>query len=327
MSKLSKKLTVIGNIFQTSTFNSLIKSYFSVEFFPSRLSETEIIDIIKDTNICIIGGSTKLTESIIQSATALELICFAGTQYETSLEQSLVDKYNIPIVNTPGINACAVSEHAIALTLDVFKKISYQNYYAKKGIEKKENVQEIRNAKIGIIGFGNIAQKVGSSLHCGFNAKVYYWSRTRKPEKEMELNIIYWEFDEIISESDVIILAIPETSETRGIIGITQFEKMKNSTVLINIARPHLVDPKALHYALSNNLIRASAFDGYYIKPLCSIKEDPYGLLSLSDDKFVITPHTAGQTEQALENVDKELFRKILLFYGLSLPNPMPVVV
>lgn len=318
MVEISKKVTVIGNIFKTSTFNISIKKLFSVDFIPSNSSENEIIEKLKYTNVCVIGGSTKITESILKTTTNLEVICFAGTQYETSIKPSLAKKFNIEIIYTPGINAWAVSEHTIALIFNILKKISYQNFYAKQKIIKKDIVPEIRDSIIGIIGFGGIGQLVGNSLRQGFGSKVHYWSRTRKPEKERELNIFHKEFNEIIAESDVIVLAIPETIDTKNIIGAKQFAMMKKSAILINTARPYLVDPTALYHALSNDIIKACAFDGYYIKQLNSTTEDPYGLLSLPDDKFILTPYTASRTNTTLEKVDGELFNKILAFYKID---------
>jgi lactate dehydrogenase-like 2-hydroxyacid dehydrogenase len=312
-----KKLTVIGTIFKTIP-QSIINNYFSVEFIPSSLAENEIAKKLASAEVCVIGGSTKITKEILDSAPALKLIGFVGTQFETSIDPKLAELYNIRIINTPGVNAWAVTEHTIALILDCLKQISYQSFYAKKGIPKKNIVSELKEAQIGIIGFGHIGHSLAKVLSQGFGSKVFYWNRTRKIEHEKALDIGYKDFDNIISDSDIIVLSIPLTQDTLNIINTREFSLMKNSAILINIARPQLVEPVALFHALHNNIIKSCAFDGYYNKFLNSQVEDPYGLLSLPDDKFILTPYTASRTHTTLAKMDSVLFDKILTYYGME---------
>lgn len=317
-----KKLTVIGNIFKTLPIYSILKNYFSVEFIPSNLLENEIAEKLISTDICVIGGSSKITKNILDAAPNLKLIGFVGTQYETSIDPNLAQQFNIQIINTPGVNAWAVTEHAIALIFDCVKKITYQNSYAKKRIMKKAVIPEIKDVQIGIIGFGNIGQTLGKVLRQGFGSNVSYWSRTRKMDKEIELNVTYKTFNNILSESDILVLSIPLTQDTTNIIAAKELALMKNSSILINIARPQLVDPDALYHALHNNIIGSCAFDGYYIKFLNPDIQDPYGLLALPDEKFILTLHTASSTNTTLEKMDSELFNKILAYYGIESPIP-----
>lgn len=315
-----KKLTVIGNILKTLPIYSILKNYFSVEFIPSNLLEHEIAEKLMSTDICVIGGSTKITKNILDAAPNLKLIGFAGTQFETSIDPNLAQQFNIQIINTPGVNAWAVTEHTIALIFDCLKKITYQNFYAKKRIMKKGVIPEIRDAQIGIIGFGNIGQTLGKILKQGFGSNVSYWNRTRKIDKEKEFNICYNTFNNILSESDIVVLSIPLAQDTANIIGAKELALMKKSSILINIARPQLVDPDALYHALHNNIIGSCTFDGYYIKFLNPDIQDPYGLLALPDDKFILTLHTACRTNTTLEKMDSELFKKILAYYGIEHP-------
>jgi phosphogluconate 2-dehydrogenase/gluconate 2-dehydrogenase len=157
---------------------------------------------------------------------------------------------------------------------------------------------EIRGTTAGIIGMGHIGRSISEVLHYGFQTSVLYFSRSRKPEVEAALGARLVDFETALAESDALFLALPETSGTSGMIGRDQLARMKASAILINIARPGLVDGKALYGALANNRIRAAAFDGYYMsKPYPRTpEEDPCGLLSLPDDKFLCTPHTASRS-------------------------------
>lgn len=115
----------------------------------------------------------------------------------------------------------------------------------------------------------------------------------------------------IFTESDVVSIHVPLTPETEGLIGKKQLSLMKPSTVLINTARAKIVDGHALYNTLVKGQIKGAAFDVYYDEPLPNPESDTYKLMSLPTDKFILTPHNAanspeamkGMSETALENV------------------------
>jgi lactate dehydrogenase-like 2-hydroxyacid dehydrogenase len=111
--------------------------------------------------------------------------------------------------------------------------------------------------------------------------------------------------EELLRMSDIVSLHCPLTKETMGLIGIEQLQMMKNSALLINVARAKLVDPEALSTALRDSTIAGCAMDGYYIEPAPSPEKDPYGLLELPDEVFLVTSHLAYLTEDSIRKMSE----------------------
>src|SRR5262249_58967312 len=120
--------------------------------------------------------------------------------------------------------------------------------------------REVQGAGLGIVGLGRIGAQVARRAR-GFNMTVLYHNRNRRPEMEAELGVRYRGFDELLAESDYIVLTVPLTPQTTGLIGRAQFEKMKPTAILVNVARGPVVDTAALTEALTSKRIYAAALD------------------------------------------------------------------
>src|SRR5690606_28446279 len=119
-------------------------------------------------------------------------------------------------------------------------------------------------------------------------------------------------------ESDVLFLSLPETDETRGMIGGAELARMKKTALLINPARPRLVDGHALREALASGTIRGAAFDGYYqSNPYPRTpQEDSFGLLSLPDERFLCTPHTASRNRKVWDDLFDRAIDNLIEFFS-----------
>jgi D-3-phosphoglycerate dehydrogenase / 2-oxoglutarate reductase len=104
---------------------------------------------------------------------------------------------------------------------------------------------------------------------------------------------------DILAKSDIISIHTPLTNETEGMIGIKELRMMKTSAYLINVARAHIVEKEALFSALSNKEIAGAAFDVYWDEPAATNEK----LLGL--DNFILTPHIAGWTTEAIDTITK----------------------
>lgn len=230
----------------------------------------------------------------------LKLIAFGGTGYQQYIDVAAATKMGIRVMNAPGANAQSVAEYAAALTLDAVRKVSFYNSNMKSGRKKILVTNEIGGLKIGLIGHGNINKRVHKILHRGFGADVKYWDYA--DPNGTPLNTI-------LRHSDIIIIAITENDKTRNFIDATKIAKMKNGAILINPARPNLVEPRALLAAIKSGKISAAAFDGLYET---SVREK---FLGLPDDKFIVAPHIAARTADALFNTDMMALAEIAKFF------------
>jgi D-3-phosphoglycerate dehydrogenase len=254
-------------------------------------SESELIEIIKDVDAVYLGGDDFYSETVLSQAKNLKLLSFGGTGYQLFIDDKAAKKFNIAITNTPGANSQSVAEMAIGLALDALRKITFTNKTLNRPVAR-----ELSALKIGLIGFGNINKIVYKILKNGFNADVRYWNRTGDTTP----------LDTILSESDMIFIAITSNSETKNFINAEKISKMKDGVILINPASAKLIDEDALLNALKSKKISVVAQDGD-----CNNSE----LMALPNDKFITTPHIAYRTKDAQNKTDMIAFQNIVDFF------------
>ncbi|MEZ4677531.1 MAG: D-glycerate dehydrogenase [Caldilineaceae bacterium] len=151
--------------------------------------------------------------------------------------------------------------------------------------------QEVYGSTLGIIGMGNIGTQLARRTQ-GFDMKVLYHNRSRRPETEAELGVIYAEKAALLREADFVVLTVPMTPATRHLIGRAELQMMKPTAVLVNVARGGVVDHNALLEALQNDWIYAAAIDVTEPEPL------PRDHPLLQQKNLVITPHLGSATRQ-----------------------------
>jgi glyoxylate reductase len=206
----------------------------------------------------------------------------------------------IPVGNTPGILDGATADLAFALLLAAGRRLAEGDRYARGPDFLHYDPgymlgREIHGSTLGIIGLGRIGAQVASRARA-FDMTVLYHNRRRR-EDEASLGIRYVPFDELLAASDYVVLTVPLTSETHGLIGRAAFARMKPTATLINVARGPVVDTSALTEALANRRIYAAAVDVTDPEPLP--RDHP--LLRL--DNLTITPHLGSATEQTRQRM------------------------
>ena len=255
------------------------------------MSEEEIVASIADKDAVYFGVDPYYSENILKQAKKLKVMAFAGVGYENYVDVAAARRLGIEIRNAPGVNAVSVAEFAVGLAIDALRKITFLN-----GGSGRIMSRELRNLKIGLVGFGNINRAVYKILTDGFGANVRYWNRTGEATP----------LDTVLSESDMIFIAITATEETKGFIGAKEIAKMKDGVILINPARPGLVEEAALLSALQSGKVAVVAQDGYY---------DDEEFKKLPSDRFIATPHIGAATEEARDGMDEAGARNIVEFF------------
>ena len=232
----------------------------------------------------------------------------------------------IAVTNTPGANAQSVAEFTIALMLGAVKRLVYLIECTRQGDWKEYATWNLQGKTLGVVGLGAIGSRVARIARNGFGMKILYTGRAPKSDLEGELQTQFVSLDELLQRSDIITLHASSSPETHGMIGDRQFRLMKQSSILVNAARPDLIDPVALRSALSECRIAAAAFDGYYKEPVPIASEDKYGLVALSSEFMLISPHTAYLTHDLVQNMtDMSLDSVIAVLEGRTpeyLVNP-----
>lgn len=226
----------------------------------------------------------------------------------------------IPVGNTPGILDGATADLAFSLVLAAGRRIVEGDRYARgpKFTHYDPTAilgREVHGSTIGIFGMGRIGEQVARRAR-GFDMRVLYCNRHRRPEVEAGVDATFVTKAELLAQADYIVLCVPLTPETRGLIGRAELAAMKPTATLVNVARGAVVDKDALTEALTAGRIFSAALDVTDPEPLP--RDHP--LLSL--DNLIITPHLGSATvqtrfrmaERSVENLMLGLEGKPLAF-------------
>jgi len=306
-----------------NAFNELNKKEkLNLEFIIPKTDERETIKkYLKEVEVAI-GGS--FSKENIEQAKKLKLIQipFAG-----------VDKLDFDLYkNCQGIYICnihsnrtAVTEHAFALILALAKNIVTNDRDLRlgrwHGLSTKEPTVQLQGKSLGVLGLGSIGWEIAKIGH-SLGMKVFALKR-KIEEKDIEKkNILEFlgekkDLEKVIKKSDFIVVTVPLTRETKGLIGKKELKLMKGK-YLINISRGVVIDEKALFKSLKEGNLAGAAIDTWYQYPSFKQKEispSKYDFHKL--DNIIMSPHTAGYTDKALEENIKFVFDNIVkIYYG-----------
>ncbi|WP_409227773.1 2-hydroxyacid dehydrogenase [Gudongella sp. SC589] len=204
--------------------------------------------------------------------------------------------------HSPGILDDTVADFVMGLLIATARRITELNSFVKGGRWKKvENNHlmglDVSGTKVGIIGMGRIGEEVARRCSLGFKMEVSYYNRSRKEGAEKELGISYKPMDELLAESDFVVLLTPLTDQTHHLMGEREFSLMKENAILINASRGPVVDEKALIGALKEKKIAGAGLDVYEKEPM----DEDNPLLQM--DNVVLSPHIAAGTQRTYDNL------------------------
>jgi glyoxylate reductase len=228
----------------------------------------------------------------------------------------------IRVCNTPDVLTQATADLGFALLLAAARQLSDAERFLRAGRWTGWDPWGFLGvpafgATLGIVGMGKIGSAVAARAR-GFEMRVLYHNRRRVPEeRERVLRAAYRSLDDLLRESDFVVLSTPLTAETRGLIGRERLGLMKPSAVLVNIARGEMVDEEALAAALASRRIFGAGLDVYEREP--SIHPD-----LLRAPSAVLIPHLGSATREARERMGRLATENLLAVLAGREP-PCPV--
>lgn len=267
-------------------------SDFEVTVHNAQMPQEDQIRWLNDADFLILFG-TPPTDAAIQNAKNLKLIQLVSAGYD-HLNVDLCKEMNIPIANNGGANSIDVAEHTIALILGFYRHMVEQDHNVRnnqyKNLQNGLHTYTIHDKTVGLIGLGNIGQRVAKLL-TAFGAKIIYTDAQQAPtEIEREYNATFTDLPDLLKQSDIVSLHVPLLDSTRNLIGTEQLAHMKSNALLVNTCRGGVVDQTALTEALQNKSILGAALDVQSSEP-----PDPKDPI-LQCDNVLLTPHSAGVT-------------------------------
>lgn len=254
---------------------------------------TELISRMKDAHIVVISN-IKLPAQVMQECPNLQLLSVAFTGLD-HIDLEYCKNHNIQVVNAAGYSTTAVSELAIGLMLDVYRKITELDAQTRKGSGRGQFLgRELRNKTVGVVGTGAIGIATIKLLQA-FGCKVLAYSRTEK-EDVKRLGVEYTSLENLMSQSDIVTLHVPLNDSTFHLVGEREISLMKSNAILINTARGNVVDIPALALALKEGKIAGAGIDVYETEPPL-----PSSHPLLECGNCVMIPHVGYATREAFD--------------------------
>ena len=255
-------------------------------------AEDQLIDALDGVELAITQMGP-FTERVLDSAPELRflVVCRGGP---VNVNVPAATKRGIMVASTPGRNAVAAAEHAVALTMGALRNLPRLQRTLEQGEWRSdlyaydECGRELDGSTVGLIGYGAIGQRVARVM-LAFGAQVLVADPYIDEAPE---GIELVELDDLLRRSDVVSLHARLTDQTRGLIGADQLALMPRGAVLVNTARGGLLDYDATVDALESGQLGAAAFDVFPAEPV------PAGSRLLTAPNVVMTPHLAGATRQ-----------------------------
>ena len=253
-----------------------------------------IIERLQGMDAAVITTSDPVDEEFLTRCPGLKAVCSASVGFN-HIDLEACTRHGVIATNTPGVLTDSVADMALCLTLATVRRLSEGERMVRakqwKGSHLKQLLgHDLHHATVGVCGFGRIGQAIAKRLR-GFDTKVLYTDISRVDRKiEDALQASYASKDDLLRQSDIVMLILPFTPETHHYIGKAELAKMKVSAVLINIARGGIVDDAALADALKTGRIWSAGVDVYENEPVVNP-----ALFDVTN--VVLTPHIASATE------------------------------
>ena len=304
------RILFLENISEIAIKNFRQYGYIQAEKITKALTEEELAREIKDVHILGIRSKTQITSSILQAGRKLQAIgCFCIGVNQVDLHAAT--KNGVAVFNAPYSNTRSVAELVIGAAIMLIRRIPDKNKAAHEGIWLKEakGSYELRGKILGIIGYGNIGSQLSVLAESLGMKVIFYDVETKLPlgnatdKKSLR---------ELVNQSDVISLHVPETSETKNLINRTNLKYFKKGSILINYARGEVVDLDALRKFILEGHIGGAAIDVYPWEPEKNGDRFQTPLQDLSN--VLLTPHIGGSTEEAQENIGEDVSVKLFNF-------------
>ncbi|MFN6375593.1 MAG: phosphoglycerate dehydrogenase [Chitinophagia bacterium] len=308
------KILFLENISETAIKTFREAGYSDIKKVSGALSEDQLIQEIKNVHLIGIRSKTQITEKVLQHAEKLQAIgCFCIGTNQVNLNAAR--KRGVVVFNAPYSNTRSVAELVIGASIILIRKILDKNKAAHDGIWNKDakGSFELRGKKLGIIGYGNIGSQVSILAEAMGMKVLYYDVLTKLPLGNAESRK---SLKDLVSDSDIVTLHIPETNQTKNIINKNLLKQFKKDSILINFARGEVVDLDALAASLKEGHLSGAAIDVFPWEPEKNGDSFTSPLQHLSN--VLLTPHIGGSTEEAQLNIGEDVSQKLLQFLEMG---------
>ena len=284
--------------------------YTQIESLPGALPDDELKAKIADAHFVGIRSRTQLTADVFAHAAKLAAVgCFCiGTN---QVDLNAARERGIAVFNAPFSNTRSVAELVLAEAILLLRGIPEKSAVAHRGgwLKTADNAYEIRGKTLGIVGYGSIGTQLSVLAEALGMQVVFFDVVTKLPlgnaRQVSRLN-------DLLAQSDVVSLHVPETPATQWMIDAPEIAAMKPGSVLINASRGLVVRIEALAAALKSKKLLGAAIDVFPVEPRSN--KDLFESPLQGIDNVILTPHVGGSTMEAQENIGIEVAEKLVKY-------------
>lgn len=284
-------------ILQQAGFETVIKD---------KLPAEELLEIIPDFDGLIVRSASKVTKEVIERAKNLKIIGRAGVGTD-NIDISTATAHGIMVINSPGGNTIAATEHTMGMMMAMARNIAVANETMQQGEwnRKKYTGVELRGKTLGVIGFGRIGSGVATRA-LAFDMNIIGYDPYVNEERAKSLGIKVVSLDELIEQADFITVHMPLTPKTKGMINKDNIYKMKKGVRLVNCARGGIINEQDLADAVKAGHVAGAAIDVFESEPI----DKNHPLIGLPG--VTLTPHLGASTVEAQVGVSVDVAEGIV---------------
>jgi gluconate 2-dehydrogenase len=283
-----------------------LREHFEVETNEADVVRTqdELIQHLQGKTGVFITGTQPIDTALLDACPDLRAVCSMAVGYN-NVDVPACTAHGVLVSNAPDVLTETTADFGFALMMATARRISESEHFLRSGAWTKWSVEgfagtDVHGATMGVLGMGRIGQAVARRGALGFGMKVIYHNRSRLDAKtEAELGARYVGKEELLRESDHLVIVVPYSAASHHLVGAAELTLMKPTATLTNIARGGIVDDAALAQALRDKRIAAAGLDVFEGEP----KVHPE-LLKVPN--VVLTPHIASAsvpTRRAMANL------------------------
>jgi D-3-phosphoglycerate dehydrogenase len=307
--KTEIKILLLENIHPVAT-EALRAEGFQVEAVKGALGPAELIDRVRDVHVLGIRSKTQVTPEVLDEARRLLAVgAFCIGTNQIALEPAR--RRGVAAFNAPFSNTRSVAELILAEIVMLSRHVGDRLREVHDGRWRKVAVgsHEVRGRTLGIVGYGHIGSQVGV-LAEAFGMRVVFYDVTAK--LPMGNNRALARLEDVLEAADFVTLHVPETPQTRNLIGAEELARMRPGACLLNASRGTVVVIEALADAIRSGHVGGAAIDVYPEEP--ETNSDGFASPLRNLPNVILTPHIGGSTEEAQEAIGREVSAALIKY-------------
>ena len=304
------RILLLENIHQGAKKNFEAEG-FEVELLTKALPEAELIAKVRGAVGLGIRSKSQITKKVIDAAKDSVRVFGAFCIGTNQIALDEATKAGIPVFNAPFSNTRSVAEMILSEIVMLSRRLGDRNREMHQGVWTKSAVgsNEVRGKTLGIVGYGHIGRQIGVLAESMGMHVVFHDIAARLP---MGNNRSAPSLDALLGEADFVTLHVPETRETKDMIGEAQLAKMKKGACLLNASRGTVVVISALAAAIKDGHVGGAAVDVFPVEP--EGNTDPFQSELMGLPNVILTPHIGGSTSEAQVAIGHEVSGSLLKF-------------